>query len=125
MHRTTLLLTFCLALAACRSATMAPIGYCTAPASVSVIATVTDSVTGAAVGDSATGAIQDGTYRDSLRFEPSTSELVAGTRVGTFTITINRPRYQTWIRTGVRVSQRGPCGNVIPLRIAAHLQSVP
>jgi hypothetical protein len=125
MRRSTLFLTLGLALGACRSATMPPIGFCTAPASVSVIATVTDSVTGAAVADSASGAIQDGTYRDSLRLVPSTAELVAGTQIGTFTITINRPRYQTWVRSGVRVSQRGPCGNVIPIRIDARLQPAP
>lgn len=125
MRRTTLLLTLGLALGACQSATMPPVGYCTAPPSISVIATVTDSLTGAAVADSATGAIQDGVYLDSLSLVPLTSELEAGNRVGTFTVTINRPRYHAWARSGVRVSLKGPCGNVIPVRIAARLQPVP
>jgi len=80
MRRTTLLLTFCLALGGCQS-TMAPIAFCTAPPSVSVVATVTDSVTGVPVADSATGAIQGGAYLDSLHFVPFTSELEAGNRV--------------------------------------------
>jgi hypothetical protein len=49
----------------------------------------------------------------------------AGDRVGTFTITIDRPRYQTWVRSDVQVSLKGPCGNVIPVRIAARLQRAP
>jgi hypothetical protein len=124
MRRTTLLLTSALTLGACRSTTM-PIAYCTAPASVSVVVTATDSITGVPVADSATGVVQDGAYRDSLRFEPSSDELAAGNRVGTFAITIDRPRYQPWVRNGVRVSQVGPCGNVIPVRVAARLQPLP
>jgi hypothetical protein len=125
MRRTALLLTFSLSLGACRFATMPPLGICAAPRSISVVVDVTDSITGAAVADSAIGAIQDGAYRDSLTLVPQSSELAAGNRVGTFTITINRPRYQPWVRSGVRVSQTGPCGNVIPARIAAHLQAAP
>jgi hypothetical protein len=35
------------------------------------------------------------------------------------------PRYYEWTQTNVVVSQQGPCGNTIPVRITALLQPAP
>lgn len=112
-----------LILTGCRnSPTGPPIGYCTAPRSIAVIVTALDSVSRASVADSARGVVQSGTYVDSLQLDFGVLE--GGTKLGTYQVTVQRPGYAQWVRTNVRVTRQGPCGNVIPVQLTALLQHV-
>ena len=74
--------------------------------------------------DGARGAVQSGTYVDSLH--PTwDGQLEGGDKLGTYAITLERPGYQDWIRANIEVTQQGPCGNVIPVKLTALLQPTP
>jgi hypothetical protein len=107
-------------LVAC-SSTSAPVASCAAPRSVAIEVDVTDSVTGRALADSATGSVQSGSYADSL-VRVSDRLMDGGAQLGTYVVTLSRPGYTSWVRSGVRVASQGPCGNVEPTHIAALLQ---
>jgi hypothetical protein len=103
-----------------------PNAACTAARSIAIEVRVTDSITGLARADSATGQVQAGSYSDSLvQFDTSTDLLFAGDRLGTYSVTISRPGYVAWSRSGVGVTQRGVCGNVLPVHLDALLQPGP
>lgn len=111
-------------LAACDSA--GPNVACAAPRSIAIELSVTDSTTGLGIADSAFGLITDGAYSDSLHHVfPSPTVLIAGESLGTYAVTVGRPGYAAWSRTGIAVTQRGVCGNVVPVALAAPLQPLP
>jgi len=107
-------------LAACQSGT-SPIAYCLGPRPIAILLTPIDSVTHASVANGAYGAVQSGTYVDSLRVV-SDSLLEGGDQLGTYVVHVERPGYHEWIRTNVQVTQQGPCGNVVPVKLTALLQ---
>ena len=108
--------------AACESQATPPIGYCQAPPSLAVLVTVLDSVSRASLADSAHGVVQAGADVDSLRLFSPPPVLVGGTKLGTYQVTIERPRYLKWTRANVAVTEQGPCGNTIPVQLTALLQ---
>jgi hypothetical protein len=107
----------------CGAADQGPIAECTAPVSLSVVVTVRDSVSGAAAADGTVGVLSGASVSDTLLRADSLT-LVGGDQLGTFSVKIDRPGYLTWTMSGVRVTQRGPCGNVIPAQLDAKLQPV-
>jgi hypothetical protein len=110
----------------CRASTSVPIEYCTAPRSIAVELDVRDSVSGAAIADSAAGAVATSSYQDSLHhITGSASLLWGGDQLGTYTVTVRHPAYADWSKANVVVSQRGPCGNVIPVQLTALLVRAP
>ncbi|MEO8140656.1 MAG: hypothetical protein ABI742_13465 [Gemmatimonadota bacterium] len=103
-----------------------PVAYCTSVAPIAIEVDVTDSITGLARADSATGFIQTGVRVDSLIRESNSATLLfGGTTLGTYDVTIARPGYATWTRAAVAVTQVGQCGNVLPVRLTALLQTGP
>ncbi|MDB4911181.1 MAG: hypothetical protein JWO39_2004 [Gemmatimonadetes bacterium] len=98
-----------------------PVAYCTAPASLSVVIAVRDSTTGQPAADGALGTLVGAGVNDTL-FQSDSLTLSGGNQIGTYTVTIDRPGYLTWIMSNVRVTERGPCGNVIPVELSARLQ---
>lgn len=97
------------------------VAYCAAPASLSVVVSVRDSTSGQAAADGAIGTLVGGGITDTLSHSDSLT-LRGGNSTGTFTVTIDRPGYLTWIASNVRVTEQGPCGNVIPVELDARLQ---
>ena len=112
-----------LALAACVKGVAAPVAYCTAPQSIAIEVSALDSISQVSVADSARGVVQSGSYLDSMRL--AYGVLLGGNKLGTYQVTIDRPGYREWIRADVRVTQQGPCGNVIPVQLTARLQPAP
>ena len=108
---------------ACSSST-APKGFCTAPPSIAIEVNVRDSVSGAVLADSAFGTVVTPTYQDSLR-QINDSLLRGGTQLGTYSVTVHRPSYADWVKSGVRVARTGECGNVIPAELEARLVRAP
>jgi hypothetical protein len=107
---------------ACNAPSSPNFGFCLAPRSIALEVVVTDSVSSAGIGDSATGTVTTATYQDSLHhFTPDT--LWGGDQLGSYTITVRRPGYADWSQADVVVSNTGPCGNVIPVQLAARLVS--
>jgi len=107
----------------CGSDDVGPIAGCTAPVSRSVVVMVRDSTSGAAAADGALGTLVGPSVNDTLGHVDSLT-LAGGDQLGTFTVTIDRPGYLTWIASDVRVTRKGPCGNVIPAQLEAKLQPV-
>lgn len=110
-----------LLLIASRCSTEILTGKCTAPAPRSVVVTVRDSVSGKAAADNAIGTLVGAGVDDTL-FHVDSLTLEGGTLLGTFTVRIEKPGYLTWIANDVMVSQKGPCGNVLPVQLTARLQ---
>jgi hypothetical protein len=98
-----------------------PTGGCLAPMSLSVVVSVRDSISGQPTADGAIGTLVAAGVDDTL-FHSDALTLIGGDRTGTFTVTIDRPGYLTWIASNVRVTEHGPCGNVIPVELSAKLQ---
>lgn len=111
------------AIAACSSSTP-PVGFCTAPPSIAIEVTVRDSVSGAVLADSAFGTVVTPTYQDSLR-PINDSLLRGGTQLGTYSVTVHRPSYADWVKSGVRVTRTSECGNVVPVELQARLVRAP
>jgi hypothetical protein len=111
----------------CRSADhTGPICAPTLGEAIAVI--VRDARTGAPLAAGARGAVQEGSYVDSLRPEPleqpTARTLVGGgDRAGTYTVTVARVGAQPWQRTGVVVG-RGACG-VATVTLVANLEPNP
>jgi hypothetical protein len=103
----------------CGSST--PVGFCAAPRSFSVIVTVRDSISGQGAADGAIGTLVGGSVDDTL-FQVDSLTLEGGDATGTFSVHIDHPGYLTWSASDVHVTQRGPCGNVIPVQLSAKLQ---
>ena len=113
-------------LAALAAACESPVGFCTPVKPIAIEVTVTDSVSGRALADSAEGFVQAGQYRDSLHHAPpSMTLLYGGTILGTYDVTITRPGYAPWARAGIVVRETGTCGNVVPVDLTALLQLAP
>ena len=125
MRSILVLLTLGFLLGCSRNPTASFAGRCLAPVSIAVIVAVDDSVSGASVVDSARGVAQAGAYVDSLHLSSPPPVLLGGDRLGTYEVTVTRPGYRQWTRSGVLVSQQGPCGNVIPVQLTALLQRAP
>lgn len=106
------------------SSSSAPTGRCTAAQSIAVEVTVRDSLSGAALADSAFGTAATPTYHDSLR-HVSDSVLLGGNQLGNYTVTVHRPAYADWVKSGVRVTRTGECGNVMPVDLEARLVRAP
>lgn len=113
-----------IAAAACQGGTSAPVGFCTAPASIAIELNVLDSATGAGIADSASGTVATTNYQDSL-IRVSDTEMLGGNQLGSYTVAVQRPGYAGWSKTGVSVSRSGPCGNVIPVTLSARLARRP
>ena len=105
----------------CGSDGRPPVGFCAAPASLSVIISVRDSISGQAAADGSTGTLVGASAEDTLR-QADSLRLVGGDQTGTFTVHIDRPGYLTWTASDVHVTEVGPCGNVIPVELSAKLQ---
>ena len=105
----------------CGAADQGPIAECTSVAPLSVVVTVRDSVSGAAAAAGAIGTLVSGSVDDTLAHTDSLT-IEGGDQLGTFTVTINRAGYLTWTASDVHVTEKGPCGNVIPVRLNARLQ---
>ena len=89
---------------------------------------VRDILTRAPVNDSVFATARDGAYFDTLRVSAAATNASAVTlvaasgRAGLYEVTVTRPGYRQWTRTGIRVT-RGECGLDIPL-LQAWLQPV-
>ena len=105
----------------CGSDGTPPTAFCTSVASLSVVVTVRDSISGQAAADGAIGTLIGASVDDTLHQTDSLT-LSGGDQTGTFTVHIDRPGYLTWTASDVRVTQVGPCGNVIPAQLSARLQ---
>jgi hypothetical protein len=110
-----------IALLAASCSDMNPIAECTAVQSISVVVTVRDSVTGSAAADNAIGTLVGDAVNDTL-FNIDSLTIEGGNQLGTFTVTIDRPGYLTWVASNVHVTDRSECGSVIPVRLTALLQ---
>jgi hypothetical protein len=101
-------------------------GECAAPNSIAIVLTVTDSVSGDSIADSASGTVTAGAYSDSLHHYLGFPALLAGgDQLGTYAVTVARPGYAPWGRTGVAVTHKGVCGNVEPVVLQARLHPSP
>jgi hypothetical protein len=78
-----------------------------------IVATVTDSVSGAPAAQGAGGVAVDGAVRDTLVAEGPARMQNRTVRVGTYTVTIRRPGYRDWVRAGVEVRERGDVCRVV------------
>ena len=105
----------------CGAADQGPNPGCAAKAPLSVIVSVRDSVSGAAAADGALGTLVGSGVDDTL-IHADAITLEGGDQLGTFTVTIDRPGYLTWTAPDVHVTQKGICGNVIPVELSAKLQ---
>jgi len=85
---------------------------CPQIAAPAILLEVREAGTGAPAANGAKGAVQDGAYVDSLRVvgwlgtpSPETELLMAAAfdRPGTYSITLEKAGYQTWIRAGIVV----------------------
>ena len=111
-----------LIVAACQSGTSP--AFCLGIRPIAILVKPIDSITHASVATGAHGAVQSGTYEDSLRLI-SDSLLEGGDQLGTYVVNVERPGYQAWTRANVEVTQTGSCGSVIPVRLTALLQPTP
>lgn len=94
---------------------------CTADYRYGLTVVVLDSVTGASATDSAVVTAQDGMYIDTLALSFDSLAFVgAGERSGRYAITVVKPGYRDWVRTGVRVGEDG-C-HVRGVSVEARLQ---
>jgi hypothetical protein len=58
-----------------------------------------------------------------LHLSPSSPALLfGGTTLGTYDVSLDRPSYAPWNRSGVTVMRTGPCGDVLPTQLTALLQ---
>ncbi len=101
-----------------------PSRVCTGLIKLQLVATVRDSVTGAAAATHAAGAMTGASVNDSL-FPADSLDLVGALHTGVFTVTIDRPGYATWTASNVRVT-KGPdaCGSPVVAALDVRLQPV-
>jgi hypothetical protein len=100
---------------------VAPEAACESVGSPSVVVTVRDSTSGQAAADGAIGTLVGAGVDDTLTRTDSLT-LIGGNQTGTYTVTIDRPGYLTWTAINIRVTEIGPCGQVIPVQLNARLQ---
>ena len=92
---------------------------CPAIVAPAILLEVREAGTGFPAAHDARGAVRDGTYLDSLRVvgweggipSPSTELLMGAAldRPGQYAITLEKPGYETWQRSGITVGV-GTCG---------------
>lgn len=117
-RRSALLVTALVASAGC--SVVDPIA-CTDEARPGITVTVQDSITGGSVGGGGLIKATDGFYlSEAATFAGIDSYGLAFERAGTYTVTVQQPNYQTWTRTGVRVT-KGQC-HVNTVTILARLK---
>ena len=97
--------------------------FCTTDFRWGLEVSVFDAETGASLADSATLHLRDGTWTETVDDpvwpgEPGVIH-AAGERGGMYDVTVERPRYQTWTRSGVRVEE-DEC-HMIPVALDAAL----
>lgn len=101
--------------------------FCTTDFRWGIEVRIFDADTGAPLADSATLTLRDGSWTevvDAPVWVPSDELLMgAGERGGTYDVTVERPRYQAWSRSGVRVEE-DEC-HVIPVALDAPLVLTP
>lgn len=91
---------------------------------VAVHITAVDSLSGANATPGSTMVIRDGAYSDSVVAPELAPAMGLGVeRTGTFDVTVRKPGYRTWTKTGVRVDG-GEC-NVKTVSLLARLQPSP
>jgi hypothetical protein len=105
----------------CGSDTLVPTGRCTSVGPLAVLITVRDSISGQAAANGAIGTLVGSGVDDTLITVDSLT-ILGGDQLGTYTVTIDRPGYLTWSMSDVHVTQKGDCGNVIPVKLNAKLQ---
>ena len=83
-----------------------------------------DSVSGAGIAPAAGARViaRSGAYADTVVLQSSPVAL-AHERAGTFTVTVEHPRYRLWTQNGVRVRE-DEC-HVVPTELTARLQAAP
>jgi hypothetical protein len=114
-----------LSMAACSSDSAAPVASCAVAYTPSVLAHVTDSVTGVSLAETALGVIQDHTIVDTLRYFGPPDEMAAGGKPGTYAVTITHAGYADWTRTNVIVTPTGYCNTVNTVTLQARLVPSP
>ena len=100
-----------------------PFGYCAAAYSPAVIVTPLDSGTHTNVAVGARGVALSGAHVDSLRRVDSV--LWGGANLGTYQVTVERPGYHQWVRSGVHVTRATECGMPVSVPLTALLQPTP
>jgi hypothetical protein len=96
-------------------------GRCAVVRPISVEVAVRDSISGEPVADGAIGTLVGPGVNDTLSHVDSLT-LRGGDQTGTFTVTIDRPGYRTWIVDDVIVTTTEPCSAVLPVELSARLQ---
>lgn len=94
---------------ACSQPSQANGVVCTALFAYGLSVTVVDSASGSPAGAGATVVARDGAYADSATGAPGRPEFpsfsLAGERAGTYSISVTRPGYKPWSRSGVEVTK--------------------
>ena len=95
---------------------------CTAVVVYGLTIAVTDSVTGAPSAADASAVARSGSYEEVLTPIPGNNLHLVGAaeRPGVYEVTITKPGYQVWTRSGITV-QAGVC-HVTPAAFEAKLQ---
>ena len=102
---------------------------CTLEARAGIVVEIRDGQTATPVADSATGAVVEMTFMDSLlpagtdSLGRLLSRAAAFERAGIYTVFVTRHGYTNWSQGGVRVT-RGEC-HVNTVRLTAGLQPAP
>jgi hypothetical protein len=91
---------------------------CTEQFAAGITVSPIDSVTGAPVAG-ATAIARDGAFVDST----TDLNMIAGERAGTYSVTVRKTGYATWLRSGVNVT-RDEC-HVKTVSLTAKLQPSP
>jgi hypothetical protein len=101
---------------------------CDAYASMSLDIGIADARTGAPAATGASIIVVGPAFNDSMTFSPSEAgdtrryrawESEAG--AGRYTITVRKPGYQTWTRTGIPLRESGRCDHVQTVALTAAL----
>ena len=109
----------------CNACNTSDLVSCTTNIVPSIIVTIRDSSSDAAIAAVASGLIQDGAYTDSLRPFGSVggtliSRFAGQDRPGLYAVSVSGPNYQTWQAVNVRV-EKGVC-HVHSAELTAKLQ---
>jgi hypothetical protein len=105
---------------------------CAAVISRAVEVEVRDARTGEPAADGALGIARSGNFAETLQVigwiahpSPRAAVVLGGVeeRPGVYSVSVEKPGYQRWERTGV-VAERGRCG-VITANLIANLEPVP
>lgn len=96
---------------------------CTMQFVFGISAIVADAATGADITPGSYLVAREGTYVDSVAAGPGSFLAAAGERAGTYSVTIGRPGYSSFSRSGVVVT-RNEC-HVNPVQLEARLLKQP